>query len=138
MLCDGALISRTTYADLFAAIGVAYGAGDASTTFALPDLRGRVPIGAGEGTSLTSRALGEEGGDEAMQAHSHRILGSTSHSSIANDLQEGGRIGADSYSGGQSAYRNIGRGGETYIETTGEGHAENMPPYLGVNYIIKT
>ena len=58
--------------------------------------------------------------------------------SIANDLQEGNRIGADSYSGGQSAYRNIGRGGNTYIETTGEGHAENMPPYLGVNYIIKT
>ena len=138
LVCDGALVSRTTYATLFAAISTTYGAGDASTTFALPDLRGRVPIGAGEGTSLTSRALGEEGGDEAMQAHSHRILGSTSSSSIANDLQEGNCIGADSYSGGQSAYRNIGRGGNTYIETTGEGHAENMPPYLGVNYIIKT
>ena len=138
LLCDGALVSRTTYADLFAAIGVAYGAGDDTTTFALPDLRGRVPIGAGEGTSLTSRALGAKGGAEAMQAHSHRILGSTSSSSIANDLQEGGRIGGDTYSGGQSAYRNIGRGGDTYIETTGEGHAENMPPYLGVNYIIKT
>ena len=140
LLCDGALVSRTTYADLFAAIGVAYGAADDSTTFALPDLRGRVPIGAGHDVNagLSNRALGEEGGDEAMQAHSHRILGSTSSSSIANDLQEGNRIGADSYSGGQSAYRNIGRGGNTYIETTGEGHAENMPPYLGVNYIIKT
>ena len=89
LLCDGALVSRTTYVDLFTAISTAYGAGDDITTFALPDLRGRVPIGAGEGTSLTSRALGEEGGDEAMQAHSHRILGSTSGSHQDNDLQEG-------------------------------------------------
>ena len=137
LLCDGALVSRTTYVDLFAAIGVVYGTGDDATTFALPDLRGRVPIGAGEGTSLTSHALGEEGGDEAMQAHSHRILGSTSGSHQDNDTG-GGPFAGDTYSGGQSAYRNIGRGGNTYIETTGEGHAENMPPYLGVNYIIKT
>ena len=42
LLCNGALVSRTTYADLFAAVGTLYGAGDGSTTFALPDLRDRV------------------------------------------------------------------------------------------------
>lgn len=41
MLCNGALVSRTTYATLFAVIGTVYGKGDGSTTFALPDLRGR-------------------------------------------------------------------------------------------------
>lgn len=43
--CDGSAISRTTYADLFAAIGTTYGAGDGSTTFNLPNLTGRVPLG---------------------------------------------------------------------------------------------
>ena len=46
LLCNGALISRTTYSDLFAAIGTAYGAGDGSTTFKLPDFRDRVLQGA--------------------------------------------------------------------------------------------
>ena len=45
LLCDGSAVSRTTYGDLFAAIGTAYGAGDGSTTFNLPDLRGRVAAG---------------------------------------------------------------------------------------------
>jgi microcystin-dependent protein len=45
LLCNGSAVSRTTYASLFDAIGTAYGAGDGSTTFNLPDLRGRVPVG---------------------------------------------------------------------------------------------
>lgn len=50
LLCDGAAVSRTTYADLFAAISTTFGVGDGSTTFNVPDLRGRVPLGAGTGT----------------------------------------------------------------------------------------
>ena len=44
LLCDGSAVSRSTY-DLFSAIGTNYGAGDGSSTFALPDLRGRMPLG---------------------------------------------------------------------------------------------
>ena len=73
LLCDGALVSRTTYVDLFAAIGTAYGAGDDITTFALPDLRGRVPIGAGEGIGLDIRVLGAKGGSQHAQAHRHSV-----------------------------------------------------------------
>jgi microcystin-dependent protein len=47
LACDGAAVSRTTYAALFAAIGTAYGAGDGSTTFNVPDYRGRAPVGVG-------------------------------------------------------------------------------------------
>lgn len=65
LLCDGAAISRTTYATLFAAIGTAFGAGDGSTTFNVPDLRGRAPIGAGAGTGLTNRTRGATLGEEA-------------------------------------------------------------------------
>ena len=50
LLCDGSAVSRTTYASLFAVLGTSYGAGDGSTTFNLPDGRGRVPVGAGQAT----------------------------------------------------------------------------------------
>lgn len=63
LLCNGALVSRATYADLFAVIGAAYGAGDGSTTFALPDFRSRSPYGVGSG-SIT--ALGQADGAEAV------------------------------------------------------------------------
>jgi microcystin-dependent protein len=64
LLCNGAAVSRATYADLFAAIGTTYGAGDGSTTFNLPEARGRVPVAAGAGPGLTSRALGASFGAE--------------------------------------------------------------------------
>ena len=60
LICNGAAVSREIYATLFAVIGTTYGAGDGSTTFNLPDLRGRAPIGAGQGTGLTDRALGTQ------------------------------------------------------------------------------
>lgn len=60
LLCNGALVSRTTYAALFTAIGTAYGAGDASTTFGLPDLRQRFPLGLA--ASGTGNTLGGTGG----------------------------------------------------------------------------
>lgn len=56
LLCDGSSVSRTTYAALFAVIGTTYGAGNGSTTFALPDLRGRVAAGANASNTLASRA----------------------------------------------------------------------------------
>lgn len=60
LLADGSQVSRTTYANLFAVIGTRYGAGDGSTTFTLPDLRGRSLIAAGTGSqggALTNRAI---------------------------------------------------------------------------------
>lgn len=91
MLCDGTAISRTTYSVLFDLIGTAYGAGNGSTTFNIPDLRGRIPMGAGTGlgngssgtgaptgTSLTARSRGAWGGGEThtltsgeLASHSH-------------------------------------------------------------------
>lgn len=73
--CNGAAVSRETYATLFAAIGTTWGAGDGSTTFNLPDLRGRAPIGAGTGSGLSARTLGNKVGTEnaVIPYHTHAI-----------------------------------------------------------------
>lgn len=64
LLCDGSNVSRTTYARLFAVIGTAYGTGDGSSTFGLPDLRDRVPLGKGANNST----LGTETGSAAASS----------------------------------------------------------------------
>lgn len=79
---DGANVSRSTYAALFAAIGTTYGAGNGSTTFAVPDSRGRVAVGrdnmGGSNAArisgvLGSTTLGAVGGDQWLQSHSHGV-----------------------------------------------------------------
>jgi microcystin-dependent protein len=77
--CDGAAVSRTTYATLFAAIGSAYGTGDGTTTFNVPNLKGRVPVGQDSGEA-SFNALGETGGEmrhvltvAEMPSHNHGI-----------------------------------------------------------------
>jgi microcystin-dependent protein len=61
--CDGSAVSRSLYASLYAAIGDAYGAGDGTTTFNLPNLKGRVPVGV-DGANTAFDTLGETGGDQ--------------------------------------------------------------------------
>lgn len=70
---NGATISRTVYADLFAAIGTTHGAGDGSTTFNVPDLRGEFVRGLDDGRGVdTGRALGSAQGSQ-MQSHTHGV-----------------------------------------------------------------
>ena len=75
LLCDGSAVSRTTYADLFSVVGTTYGAGDESTTFNLPNLSGKVPMG-----SSQDYALGSSGGEEThtlilgeIASHTHEV-----------------------------------------------------------------
>ncbi len=76
LLCDGTAVNRVTYAGLFAIIGTTYGVGDGSTTFDLPDIRGRFPIGAGQGAGLTNRVLAATGGAETTDVeHAHTMTG---------------------------------------------------------------
>jgi len=87
LLCDGSAVSRTTYADLFAVVGTAWGIGDGSTTFNLPDLRGRfmrgVDAGAGNDPNAAVRTAfnGGNAGDlvgsyqiDEFKNHSHGLL----------------------------------------------------------------
>lgn len=75
MLCDGAEVSRTSYSALFSAIGVSYGAGNGSTTFNIPNLKGRIPVGY-DATQTEFDALGESGGSKtSVAAHTHSVSG---------------------------------------------------------------
>lgn len=75
LLADGTAVSRTTYSDLFAAIGTAYGVGNGVTTFNLPDLRGRFPLG--KATAGTGANLGDTGGSldhtHTGPSHTHSV-----------------------------------------------------------------
>lgn len=152
LICDGQAVSRTTYAALFAVIGTTYGAGDGSTSFNVPNLMGRVPVGAGSGTGLTNRVLASQGGEENHTLTSDEI---PSHSHSINDPGHShtSRIGRDdgniSNNAGQAppgdATINILDGYSTTnnttgitVNSTGGGQAHNlMQPFLVLNYIIK-
>lgn len=73
LLCDGRAVSRTTYAALFAAIGTTHGSGDGSTTFNLPDMRGRTAVGVAPDTNLGARVGANEVGltEENNGPHTH-------------------------------------------------------------------
>lgn len=77
-LCDGATYSRTTYSALFAVLGTSYGAGDGSTTFGVPDLRGRVPVGVGTHTDVNARGDSDAVGVASRTPlHAHGATGYT-------------------------------------------------------------
>lgn len=83
-LCAGQLLAISQFSALFSILGTTYG-GDGRTTFALPDLRGRVPVGEGSGPGLSPRRLGEKAGAEnvaltlsEMPTHNHQATGTHS------------------------------------------------------------
>jgi microcystin-dependent protein len=88
--CDGTLLSIAEYDALYTLLGTTYG-GDGISTFALPDLRGRVPIGQGRGVGLTNRTLGEAAGTEEITLlssqippHSHTLFASQATAASSN------------------------------------------------------
>lgn len=83
---NGAAVSRTTYSDLFAAIGTAFGVGDGSSTFNVPDLRGEFPRGWDDSRGIDSgRSFGSAQADE-LKSHTHLIFGRTSITSGSGNI----------------------------------------------------
>lgn len=96
LYCNGQAVSRSTFARLFSYIGTTYGSGDGSTTFNLPDLRGRAPFGidnmGGAGTTNrlssflgSSGVLGTTGGDQNPHAHNHGVNDPTHSHSVSGN-----------------------------------------------------
>ena len=89
--CNGAAISRTTYATLFAAIGTTYGAGDGGTTFNVPELRGEFVRGWADGRGVDSgRSLGSFQADE-FKSHTHTFAGSVASGGSGRSDRDGTR-----------------------------------------------
>lgn len=137
-LCNGQLLPINQNTALFALLGTTYG-GDGRVTFALPDLRGRVPLSSGQGPNLENYALGQAGGAERvtltaaqMPAHSHPLNVRTGRPEQSNP--EGNLLANDSNYSSKPANA---AADETAIGTAGSGQPhENRPPYLTLNWII--
>jgi microcystin-dependent protein len=108
LLCDGSAVSRTTYSALFAAIGTAYGAGDGTTTFSLPDYRGRTPVGVGVHADVSAR-----GANEGALAANRRPR----HRHTVNDPTHAHSINDPSHTHGGAFYRDYAPGGTTGTPT---------------------
>lgn len=143
--CHGQLIPIQQNQSLFSILGTTYG-GDGRTTFALPDLRGRVPVGEGTGPRLSQRHLGERFGEETVTLNSNQIPSHTHTFSLeastddGNTDEPGGAYPAKA-AGGETVYSdNIDNAtalGNSGIGNTGGGQShDNMQPSLGINYII--
>jgi microcystin-dependent protein len=160
LLCDGSAVSRTTYASLFTVLSTTYGAGNGSTTFNLPNLKGRVPVGLDSGQTEFD-ALAEIGGaktvtltEAQIPSHTHVLSGSTAsdthnHTIPNRTTVPGGTSGNffESWSSGGSTSRthrtsddshSHGVGTLVAANTGGGGAHDNLQPYIVMNYIIKT
>jgi microcystin-dependent protein len=144
LFCDGTAISRTTYATLFGIIGTTYGAGDGSTTFNLPDMRGRMPVG--KGTHADIDTLGENDGAalaDRRPKHKHTLnITDPGHTHTSNATGSGGSIGGGAGVGSPDMANATINSATTGISGTAGPTAANTPSdapsYITLNYIIKT
>jgi len=121
-LCQGQLLSISQNSALFALIGTTYG-GNGTTTFALPDLQGRLPVGQGQGTGLSNRIIGESSGTEtvsltsaSMPTHNHALNASSTTATQA-------QIGSGVLTGVPSAANSV-----LYATVASSPTLDNLPP----------
>ena len=139
--CDGQIMSIQQNTALFSLLGTTYG-GNGTTTFALPDLRGRFPTHQGQGPGLATRVIGEVAGQESvtllaneLPQHSHQLIGSSTGGNVS---PANGFPAADS----SNTVAVYGSTGDTAMHPGAIGVAggnqphTNMPPYLVVNFVI--
>jgi microcystin-dependent protein len=146
--CDGSLLQVTQYQALYSILGTTYG-GNGTTTFGLPDLRGRVPISFGQckdinGNNLSNYTLGQRGGNEGgpltiaqMPAHTHPLNAS---SLSADQPGPAGNVLATEPTGSSAMYHamptNTALNAAAVGTVGGAQPVDNRQPYTAINYII--
>ena len=138
--CDGQSLAISSNTALFSILGTTYG-GDGRTTFALPDMRGRMPVHDGNGPGLSQRRLGQKSGTETvaltaaeMPSHSHTAMASSASGSLntpEGNVLAGIRRGYD-----DSA--NVAMDASAIANNGGGQAHNNMPPFQVLNCIIAT
>lgn len=141
LLCDGASYLRADYPELFSLIGTVYGSVD-STHFNVPDLRGRVPMGQGTGSGLSSRSIGDTVGEEThtlvsseTPSHTHSDSGHT-HSEITAIPAVGAAIVGVPIPSAVPGAGITGVGFAGLSSAGGDGAHNNIQPSLVINYLI--
>ena len=150
LLCDGAAVSRTTYAALFAVVGTAYGEGDGSNTFNLPDLRARMPFGEGsitEDSGAYEFFRGQSGGS-VKHSHEYGVSYNEGYGAMLNPFElydyENGTWQKPTHNGASTTTKpstiSASSSASLYeYENYGNTNTEiGMPPFAVVNYIIST
>jgi microcystin-dependent protein len=143
-MCDGTLLPISEYEALYSLLGTTYG-GNGTSTFAVPDLRGRAPLCMGQGSGLPNYIQGQIAGSESVTlianqvgAHSHSLLASTKNGSATNPAS-GLALGQNPVSTvpvyGPSS-TNVALAGSSIGNSVGGVPHENRQPYLTINYII--
>lgn len=135
LVCNGQVVSRTLYPNLFAVIGTTFGSGDGVTTFALPSLQGKFLLGAGP---FGAHPVGSTGGSETVTLS---VAQMPTHTHAPNEDEADGFLGHAV--GGAAASYNVLAGGDTIsmAETGPAGSSQphdNMPPYFAGYWLIKT
>jgi microcystin-dependent protein len=141
--CDGQILPIAQYDALYALIGTTYG-GDGQTTFALPDLRGRVIVGAGQAPSLRNYVIGQSGGEESVTlnvsqipVHSHTALAYAAAGNSSSPSGSTWAIGSRLVL--YSAATNLAPMAPGAMLSSGQAGPlphDNMKPFLGLNYVI--
>jgi microcystin-dependent protein len=149
LLCNGSAVSRRTYAGLFAVIGTTFGVGDGSTTFNVPNLANRLPIGAGG-----LYAAGATGGskDAIVVTHNHTatsVVTDPGHVHTGGEYSGSNTLGAGALgvharlvgapTAGNTGTTTTGVTVATTVDNSGaSGTDANLPPYIASHFIIKT
>lgn len=148
LICDGSAVSRTTYATLYSVIGTFYGTGNGSTTFNLPNLKGKVTVGL-DATDSNFNALGKTGGasthtltTDQIPLHAHQF-GADDYIVDSGNYTLIGRWAYDATSstsgnGVHALTKNMYAGNGNTTSTVGGQAHNNLQPYQVANYIIKT
>ena len=140
-LCDGQLLAINSHSALFSILGTTYG-GDGRTTFALPDLRGRVAINPRQGPGLSNYRLGQKGGTEdvtltinQIPSHNHTI-NATSVVGTTNDPTNNFLANTGSFDNEYGTSANTTLNPLAASNTGGSQSHNNIQPFCCVNYII--
>lgn len=144
LFCDGSAVSRTTYANLFAVIGTSFGAGDGSTTFNLPDMRGRVIVGY-KSTDTDFDTVGKTGGANTINlahthtenAHTHTISGTTSADGNGNNTDLGSTYTVTGSSHTHTFSGTSGNASATTTDSQLSATQDNKKPYIALKYMIR-
>lgn len=143
LVCDGHLVSRKEFPDLFKKVQYTFGKDDTDDNFKVPDLQGRFVLGVGSGRDLTARTLAATGGQEKhtlsaeeLPPHAHGGTTDLQLPMVGVLVDRGGKVSVSSL----NAEGAVNKHSHKFVTDNGPGNSkpfETLPPYVALNYLIK-